>query len=227
MNNKASVLFTLLIAFSFQQAMSQDEFFHELRVEKRLIEHEKWEVVGEANWKNLYNKSKWRRWGASLFGVRRIKHFNLFGGFNGYYTFNNSITNFFEVRPWAALRYNIPLISDITLRQRLKGEWRFFFEEGEEQRQNYRRIRYQLGLDIPLSSGEEESRWHIRPYFEWYFIRDPATFERFPNERDYGFNLIRRFENEHDLSIGYRLETFYNTEEERGNGHLFIIGYTL
>lgn len=227
MNTKSGILLAFLTIFLFHRGISQEEFFHELRLEKRLIEKEEWEVAGEVNWKYLYNEPRWRRWGFSVFGVRRIKQFNLFGGSNGYYTFNNSISNFFEVRPWAALRYTIPLISNITLRQRLKGEWRFFYEEGVEQRQDYRRIRYQLGLDIPLSAGEEESGWHIRPYFEWYFIRDPATFERFPNERDYGFTFIRWFENEHQLSIGYRLETFYNTETERGNGHLFIIGYSL
>ncbi len=226
MNHKASFLFTLLVAFSFHQAISQDEFFNELRLEKRLIENEKWELVGEGNWKYLYNEPRWRRWGISAFGARRIKQFRLQAGTNGFYTFNRSIANFFELRPWAAILHDLPLIANISLRQRARVEWRFFYEEGKEQRQDYRRVRYQVGIDIPLFA-EEESRWRIRPYFEWYFVRDPATFERFPNERDYGFNLIRRFENEHDLSIGYRLETFYNTEDERGNGHLFVIGYTL
>lgn len=227
MSNKASILFVLLTFFSSYEAISQDEFFHELSLEKSLVEKDEWELTGEVDWKNLYNESGWKRWGAALFATKSVRRLHLQGGLSGYYTFNKSITNFFELRPWAAIGYDVSLISTIKLRQRLKGEWRLFYDEGEAPREHYRRIRYHLGLDIPLWPGESEDRWKVRPYLEWYFIRDPATYERFPNERDYGFTFIRQLENEHELSIGYKLETFYNIETERGDGHLFIIGYSL
>lgn len=211
------------------QVIAQNEFFHELVLEKILIENEKWEFVGEANFKNLYDENGWRRWGVSFAGVRKLKHFSIHGGFNSYFTFNRDITNFFEVRPWAALQYNILIDRKITLRQRLKYEWRFFYTEGgNTRRENYRRLRYQIGVDIPLA-GEEESSWVIRPFFEWFFIRDPATFERFPNERDYGVMATKTLKNEHELFFTYRLEDFYNindADSERRNGHIFLIGYS-
>ena len=126
-----------------------------------LIENEEWEFIGEANFKHLYNEPAWRRWGASFAGVRKIKRFRIHGGVNSYYTFNRDITNFFEVRPWTALQYNIPIIGEITLRQRLKYEWRFFYTEGDNStRENYRRLRYQIGIDIPIPN-EEELSWNI------------------------------------------------------------------
>jgi hypothetical protein len=226
MKNYLLILIGFLFIVLGHQVLAQDEFFHEIAIEKELIEHEEWEFMGEANFKYLYNEPAWRRWGVSFAGVRKIKRFRILAGVNSYYTFNRDITNFFEVRPWTALQYNIPIIGEIILRQRLKYEWRFFYTEGDNSaRENYRRLRYQVGIDIPIP-GEEESSWVIRPYFEWFFIRDPATFERFPNERDYGVRIIKRLKNEHELFISYRLEELYNIETEQGNGHIFLIGYS-
>lgn len=228
MNRHVGLLLLILALLSSRQALGQDEFFHELSVEKTFLENEEWEFAGEVTWKNQYNEAGWRRWGVSLFGERRLfDRFRLKGGLNGYYTLNSRFKNFFELRPLLAVSHHLPLGANISLQQRLKVEWRFFYDEGEAAREDYRRIRYQLGLDIPLSQREPEASWTIRPYVEWYFIGDPATFERFPNERDYGFMLIKPLANEHVLTFGYRLETFYNVESERGNGHLIIIGYSL
>ena len=216
----------LLFIILSHQAHAQDEFFHEIVIEKALIENEEWEFISEANFKHLYDEPAWRRWGVSFAAIRKINRFRIHGWLNSYYTFNKDITNFFEVRPWTALQYNIPIVGEVTLRQRLKYEWRFFYTEGDSStREDYGRLRYQIGIDIPLSR-EEESSWVIRPYFEWFFIRDPSTFERFPNERDYGVTIIRNLKNDHELFFSYRLEEFYNIETERGIGHIFLIGYS-
>lgn len=226
MKKRLSDILCILFLTLSHQALSQDEFFHEIVLEKSFIENEQWELTGEANWKNLYDEPGWKRWGASLVGVRRLGAFRLSAGVNGYYTFNRSITNFFEFRPWMALQLNTSIAAGITLRQRLKSEWRMFFEEGSAAREDYNRLRYQLGVDFRLS-GEEENSWRIRPSFEWYFIRDPATFERFPNERDYRLLLIKAFENDHEMWIGYQVEEFYRVQSERGKGHILLIGYSL
>ena len=46
---------TLFIKIS-NCAYGQHEFFHELVLEKKLVENEKWEFIGEANFKHLYNE---------------------------------------------------------------------------------------------------------------------------------------------------------------------------
>ncbi|NJO01181.1 MAG: DUF2490 domain-containing protein [Bacteroidia bacterium] len=220
-------VFVFLNVIHYAYSQNENELFHEIILEKILFENEKWEFVGEANFKHLYNEPGWRRWGMSFMGARKIKRFSLSAGANGYYTFNKSITNFFEVRPWTALQFNIPIVAKITLRQRLKYEWRFFYTEGDDPtRENYRRLRYQIGFDIPIPI-KGESSWKIRPFFEWFFIRDPTTFERFPNERDYGLMVIKRLKNDDELSITYRLEDFYNLDtEEPINGHIFLVAYS-
>ncbi len=227
MTRHISKLIVLLFITISHYAYGQHEFFHELVLEKKLIENEEWELVGEANFKYIYNEPAWRRWGVSFAGVRRMNRFRLSGGLNGYYTFDRSITNFFEVRPWTALQLNIPIVADITLRQRLKYEWRFFYTEAESStRENYGRLRYQIGFDIPIP-GKEESSWKIRPSFEWFFIRDPAEFERFSNERDFGLMAIKRFKNEHDFSFGFTREVYYDLDTERQFGYLILLAYSL
>jgi hypothetical protein len=207
-------------------AYGQQEFFHELVLEKKLIENEKWELVGEANFKYLYNEPAWRRWGMAFTGVRKIKRFRFSGGVNGYYTFNRNITNFFELRPWTALQFEIPIVSEIILRQRLRYEWRFFYTDGNNStNENYGRLRYQIGFDIPIS-GKEEASWKIRPFFEWFFIREPATFERFSNERDFGLMAIKHFKNEHELSFGFTSEIYYDLNNEREFGYVIMVAYS-
>jgi hypothetical protein len=208
-------------------AYGQHEFFHELVLERKLIENEKCELIGEANFKYLYNEPAWRRWGVSFAGVRKIKRLSLFAGANAYYTFDKSITNFFEMRPWTALQYKIPIVTNIALRQRLRYEWRFFYTEGNNStREDYGRLRYQIGFDFPIP-GKEDMSWKIRPFFEWFFIRDPATFERFSNEIDFGLVVIKRFKSEHELSLGFTREAYYDLNTERQFGYLFRIDYTL
>ncbi|NJL77411.1 MAG: DUF2490 domain-containing protein [Saprospiraceae bacterium] len=227
MTRHSSKLFIYLFILLSHYAYSQHEFFHEIVLEKTLIENEDWEFFGEANFKYVYNEPAWRRWGVSFVGVRKVNRFSVFGGVNGYYTFDKNITNFFEVRPWTALQYNIPIVADINLRQRLKYEWRFFYtEEDPTTRENYGRLRYQIGFDIPIPSEEAESSWTIRPFFEWFFIRDPASFERFSNERDYGVMVIKSLKNEHELSFSYKMETFYDLDTEREYGHIFLVAYS-
>jgi hypothetical protein len=226
MTNYSYKFFLILFSIICQNTYSQDEFFHEIVIEKKLIENEQWEIVGEANFKYIYDEIGWRRWGMSVVGIRKIQKFNVLAGANGYYTFDKSITNFFEIRPWMALQLNFPIVSEIYLRQSLKYEWRFFYSEvNNSTKENYRRLRYQIGFDIPLQ-GKEESSWKFRPHFEWLFIRDPATFERFSNERDYGILFLKKFSNDHEISFGYKLEEFYDDRTKHGNGHIVVVGYS-
>lgn len=218
--------FAILSIITTHYSYSQHELFHELVLEKKLIENEKWEFLGEANFKYVYNEPAWRRWGASFSGIRTIKRFKLSAGLNGYFTFNRTITNFFEMRPWTSIQLNIPIVANIILRQRLKYEWRFFYtEEQPSTRENYTRLRYQIGFDIPILS-KEASTWKIRPFFEWFFIRDPAAFERFSNERDFGLLALKRFKNKHELSFGFTREVYYDLNAEKEYGYTILLGYS-
>ena len=204
----------------------QHEFFHEIALENKLVENEKWECIGEVNFKHLYDEPAWRRLGVSFSGIRTIKQFKLSSGLNSYDTFNRNITDFFEVRPWSALQFNFPILSTIYLRQQLRYEWRFFFtKEVSNSKENYGRLRYKIAFDFPIPS-KEESSWKIRPYFEWFFIKDPAAFERFSNERDFGLMAIKRFKNEQEFSFGFTREVYYDLNSEKEYGYIILLSYS-
>ena len=225
---KCHLLNTLVFLFIIisHSSYCQHEFFHELALEKKIAENEKWEFIGEANFKHLYNEPAWRRWGLSFSGIRKIKRFNLIAGSNGYYTFQREISNFFEIRPWAALQFKFPIVGNMNLRQQLKYEWRLFYTNEEPKtHENYGRLRYQIGIDIPIPF-KKESSWTIRPYFEWFFIKDPAEFERFSNERDFGLMAIKRFKNEQKLSFGFTREVYYDLNTEKEYGYIILLGYS-
>lgn len=78
MASHLSALFVFLFIVISHFAYSQHEFFHEIVLEKKLIENENWEFVGEANFKHLYDEPAWRRWGVSFAGVRKMKRFSLY-----------------------------------------------------------------------------------------------------------------------------------------------------
>lgn len=220
-----STYFWAILLLIGHQAVAQDEFFQELAIEKQLLETEKWELAGEINWKYIYSEPRWRRWGVSVAAVRNLGRFRLLGGGNAFYTFNSKITNFFELRPWWAAQLALPLAEGLVLRQRFKSEWRYFFEEGNHQRENYGRLRYQLAFDIHLSK-EDKDAWKLRPSIEWFFLRNPSQFERFSNERDLGLRVFHELPNEHELSFGYLYEAFLEIDGSRERGHTLIVTYT-
>ncbi len=215
---------TLLLTLISLKSYGQDEFFHELFFEKNILENEKWEFNAEFNSKYTYEEPQWRRWGLAFISVRRIEKFRIFGGLNGLYTFNRKIDNFYEVRPWLAVDYGFKIFDHLTFRPRVKTEWRFFFVEDTDTRENYNRTRIQLNFEIPLSK-EREAHWMIRPRVEWFFVRNLASAERFSNERDVGITFIKHFKNEHRLLFGYQFEKFYNIDSEKSNGHILSLGY--
>lgn len=216
----------LLCFTTVNVAYSQNEIFHELAFEKSILENEKWKLLGEVNFKHLYNEPAWRRWGASMSCIRKINNLSLSAGTNGYYTFDKSIKNFFELRPWTNVQLNLPITKRLICRQRLRYEWRFFYtEESNSTKVNYGRLRYQLGFDIPISKNEE-TLWRLRPFCELFFIKDPANFERFSNERDFGLLAIKRFKNENELSFGFTSEVYYDLNEKREFGYLIMLGYS-
>jgi hypothetical protein len=223
MRNLLSI-FCITLIFLTKSASCQSELFQEIGVEKELGEFKELEFSGKLVWKNLYGDPGWRRWGISFVGAKEIKKFKFLGGINGFYTFNSKITNFFELRPWMAADYDISLPADIVLKQRIRPEWRLFFNEEKVGREDHVRLRYRLNLDFPIDKKDEKF-WKLRTSFEWYFT-NPASYERFSNETDYGIFLIRGLKNDHVLSFGYLLEVFYDVESEHVNGHIFSFDYT-
>lgn len=218
----------LLLAFlllSPGRLQAQDEIFHELELEKVLWENEKWELGARTSWKHIYDEIGWRRFGLEPGIIRNAGNWGFLGGVGTYYTFDKEIDNFWEVRPWVAIQYTFPIFRTISVKQRLRSEWRNFFQKGREGDVNYHRLRYAIWFGFRLWDSE---RWSQQLGFENYFVDLPAVFERFPNERDYRLLFLYEMPNTHELSFGVKVESFYEVDaREKSTALLLIFGYRL
>ncbi|MBC2838830.1 hypothetical protein [Robiginitalea sp. SC105] len=204
---------------------AQEEFFHELELETVVWENERWEVAARTSWKHIYDEVAWRKFGLDGGVIRKAGNWGFLGGLSTFYTFNKEIDNFWEVRPWVAIQYTFPLFRTINVKQRLRSEWRNFFQEGGGETINYHRLRYAIWFGFRLWESE---RWSQQLGFENYFVDLPAILERFPNERDYRLLFLHELPNSNELFFGVKVETFFIVDtREKSSALLLILGYRI
>jgi hypothetical protein len=212
------VIILSLNLFWCYRISAQSEFFSELAVEKGFLNTEKWEINVEGNYKHAYQDSRWRRVGADFEATRKLSgSWALVGGLDNRYRFDSELGDFYELRPFKGLKLDSRIIQDLKLTQRFIVEWRNFFLNRHE---HYFRSRFRIGLDYQPGKSEEKNHWIFASAFEWFFLRDPITEERYPDNRRFSLSIIRTLENETEIGIGYLREIFLLNSERfstRGN----------
>lgn len=204
---------------------AQEVFLHEFDLSKGLWGREHWGLQATANWKHIYNKIGWSRVGVSPVLDYTTGPWTFQGGVGSSFTFDSQIDNFWEVRPWIALNFRFTLLRKILVEQRFRSEWREFYTYGDFKPENYHRFRYGLGLVFRLW---DNPRWSQRLGFEWYILDSPAAYERFPNERDYNLTFIHVLPNNHQITFGFELESYLNSQlRADGHAYLLILGFRI
>ena len=219
----------ILFVFTSHFIYGQDsEVFHGLSLGTEVWKKEKWQLDAIAHWNHLYNEPKWRRFGIDAVIKRNVTNWTLLGGLNTYYTFNTKTDDYFELRTWLGIALKTPVSHRLKLAQKLRGEWRNFFYSGHLKDENYTRLRYKVGFDYELSKNEETHKeWKLLADIEWYFLKDPASGERFVNSGEYSLKLVREFANQNEVGFGYILEEFSSLlNENKNKGHTFFIEYS-
>lgn len=82
----------------------KDEIFHEIEIAYTYVNNTKWRGAAAANWKHIYDKTGWRRWGGDAYISRKIKFISIEAGLTSNYTFDKDIVNYWEIRPWLGIR---------------------------------------------------------------------------------------------------------------------------
>jgi hypothetical protein len=217
------LLFVMLLRPVALFAQEKDEFFHEIEVAYTYLNNEKWRGVVAANWKHIYDEIGWRRWGGDAYISRKIKSIAIEAGLTANYTFDKDITNYLEIRPWFGLRSDLELTRRFLLMQKFKVENRNLLYNDRYKNETFLRSRYLLSLKYNFIKGRED--WKLNPTGEWYFIGKKANAERFINSFELGLRLIKVFKNGHELALGYKIESFKQSEVtgNTGKGHIFIL----
>ena len=168
----------------------------------------------EGNYKHAYQDSKWRRLGLD---IRLSKELNskwsLLAELTNHYRLDNELGDFYELRPTLGAQLRILIIKNLSLKQRLLGEWRNFYISKHD---HYLRARYKLGLNYGFAQSDVNSRsWSLTSSFEWYFLKDPVLQERYSNSREFSFYISRNLEDA-KIMLGYIREVFLLNSDSFG-----------
>lgn len=219
------IAFFQLLSCTYKPLWSQEIFLTETDLTKELWKTDNWQFQATVNWKHIYDEIGWSRIGLSPVLSRLEGGWRFSGGIVSSFTFDSEIDNFWELRPWVAVNFNFLLLKTIRVGQRFRSEWREFVSAGSTRRANYHRFRYALNLGFRLW---DDPRWSQRLHFEQYFLDSPADNERFPTERDYNLTFFYQLANEHQLSVGFEVESYFFSElGNTGHAYLLILGYRL
>ncbi|QPH39351.1 hypothetical protein [Pedobacter endophyticus] len=207
------------------QEEDKDEFFQEAEAAYTYVNNNKWRGAATANWKHLFDKYNWSRWGMDAYISRKMKFISLEAGITTYYTVDKKTANFLELRPWFGLRSDFELSNRLLLMQKFKIERRhFLYKDDTFADMHTTRTRFLLSLKYDFIKDRED--WKLNPTSEWYFVSKNADAERFSNSVEFGLRLLKIFKNEHELAVGYKRESYkseYISEDK--HGHIFLLEY--
>lgn len=214
------------ICFFTKKINAQSEFFSELSVTKFFMLPNRNTIVVSPSAKHIYDDIGWRRYGVSGEFRHAISNWDLIGGIGNFYTFDNNIDNYFEFRPYLALRLNTPMGSKCRFGQIARTELRSFFYQNRDDNETKGRIRYAVNLLYTLSQQEKKA-WKVRATCEWYVLKEVSYLERFVGSTEYTFEMIREFSEIKALSLAYKQEQFNkNFSINATTGHTIAIDFT-
>lgn len=203
--------------------------FSELDITSKEYPFRKWNLSGTVSWKQNHFSQTWGNVGAALNAYRPLfGNFTLRAGLNNKYTYDVNISNNVEVRPWLGVRLVNTIIKPLTFRQEVRFEWRsFFFGKKEQNPDTYVRTRYRLWMVMRLfEKPDTQKRWQVDAGYEWYFLKNPSSGERYPNSREFTAHVFRYFHDGSYLKFGYSFENFLKISgNNQPPGNNIILGY--
>ena len=198
-------LLILCLLFNLD-GFSQEEFFSEVSVGKTVFTKNSWVIYLEGNYKHAFQDSKWRRLGLDIGLSKELNsNWTLLAKLTNQYRFDNELGDFYELRPTVGIQLQVPIVKNLTLKQRVLGEWRNFYVSSHD---HYLRARYRTGVNYEFGKrGNSSKTWSLTSSFEWYFLRDPILRERYSNSREFSLFISRNLEDA-KFMVGYIREVF-------------------
>ncbi len=209
-HNNISYFVIALALFLISQNVHSQLFLSKLKTTKTYYKNEKWQFRVGLGIKWLYDTPRWTR--IELDGLaqyRLDKSWNLLGGLDNLYRFEESNEDFLEIRPWIGITLQTPIRNWLVFKQRFKGELRnFIYTEGNLDNETVWRPRYRALLDYNLKERSPKRKWTLSGGIEWYIAEDFASGESFPSSQEYIIQVQCKFANQSVVSIWYTLERF-------------------
>lgn len=212
----------IAICFIISPAFSQVNQFAAIQVSKELGTFKKYDVSAAARWKHFFSENGWSRMQVRGDISRDFNNWRILGGLVTQFTYDESISDYFELRPWLGLRLSSPVISRLNFQQTIKFEWRnLMFTDGSPGKTTTR-ARYKLGLQYDFPRD-----WGAKMGYEWYFLPNKDLGTRFISSNELSFGAFVTFSHKYKLDFTYFFERFdKNNNPDAVNGSTWFLTFT-
>ncbi len=197
-----SILICLLFFSLSTGLFSQENFFGDIGVAKNLSSSTKWNQSVNGHFKHFITEDGWYRFGASYTLTRNLSNWGIQAGLLVENTFDDSIDNYWEVRPWAGLTLSNDISSKLKFHQFFKLEWRNLLFAGDSENQITTRTRYKIMPVYDLGND-----WSVYTSYEWYIQPNTDLGVRFINSREWNLGFNKKME-KFTLNFNYTRERF-------------------
>lgn len=174
-------------------------------------------------WSDVSGTGYWRLHARPSVEYRSSAIHLIRGGLGLFYQNNSATYNTFEVRPWQGYRLNWPTLNRFRFYHYFRLEQRFNTPLGTDEDFSFTfKIRYKLGVEIPLSSTSiQVGTWYARLGFELFadavFVNSEVTSDRNRFEAGLGY----RWKKDLRVRLLYTLQSSVNNiEDVKQNDHI-------
>lgn len=162
----------------------------------------KWSTNLAGHYKQFLNEDGWNRIGADYSAIRSFGNWNVQGGFVVNFTFDKSIENFWELRPWIGAGLISQISDNFDFQQTFRFEWRnLLFTEGTENKVTTR-TRYKIKPIYDLGKD-----WTAYTSFEWFLLPNDDLGARFVNSREWSLGVSKKLAT-WKIDVSYTRERF-------------------
>ncbi|WP_285655906.1 DUF2490 domain-containing protein [Allomuricauda sp. NBRC 101325] len=201
-NSKKIKLLLATLFLSAAGVFAQENFFGDIGVTKNLTSSTEWNQSVYGHFKHFFSEDGWYRFGASYTLTRNVKNWGIQAGLLTERTFDDSIDNYWEIRPWVGLTLSNDISSKLKFQQFFKFEWRNLLFAGDLENQSTTRTRYKI---MPVY--DVGNNWSVYTSYEWYIQPNTDLGARFINSREWNLGFNKKME-KFTLNFNYTRERF-------------------
>jgi hypothetical protein len=184
--------------------------------------NEKLEYYGDSGYRTVLREDGWHRiYARPSVRYHISKLWEVQGGIGFFYSFNELISDRFEIRPWQGIKLNWPRFEKILFNHLIRFEERFSFRTNDWQSSFEFRMRYKLAGRLDIIKAGPDSFWFIPFYAEIFVSVIDEIEEIFRDLSRAGVGLG------YNESNNWRFEFLFNwqTSRSRPNDELVVTDY--
>jgi hypothetical protein len=143
-----------------------------------------WEYYGDLGYRVLATDASWMRFYVrpSMRWHHHKSPLELRFGLGAFYTYNDSTSNQFELRPFGGVLYKWPKIGPLTFASYLRLEDRYVWDTDDKSLSHSGRLRYKLSTKVPLTKTRDKEYFFVPLSAEIFWDAGDGPEEKFSDD---------------------------------------------